>query len=247
MLGAFFFALAGCQLITGTFNVTSSIGTSCTAVALCCPRLTGSQQSLCASYVEIESEQVCTAFLLTFPNGKCSSTAPQDAGFIIFPDSGAKHDGSVSPTDAKTSGQDVFHGQDGFVAPDAGQDSSAFDPLDGTWSLSDAQCAGESIGVDGTASLDFSGSTVTETDNLSDGCVVTTILSPATITETAITASAGTQSCGTECTTNDNCEPVDTGTVDEPYTLSGGTLTITLPDESGTCSAGTIQYLWTQD
>ena len=225
MLGAFFFTLAGCQ------------------------------ETLCTSYVELESEQVCAAFLATFPNGTCLSTAPRDGGSIIFPDSGMKHDGSMAHMDAKGSGQDVFQRHDGFVGSDAGdssfpvdagQDSSMPDPLNGSWSLTDAQCDGASLGINGMVTLTFSGSTVTETDNLSDGCVVTTTLSPATVTATDITATAGTLGCGVECTTDDSCAPGDTGTVDEPYTLSGGVLTITLPDDTGTCSTGSIQYLWTQ-
>ena len=85
------------------------------------------------------------------------------------------------------------------------------DPLNGSWSLTDAQCDGASLGINGMVTLTFSGSTVTETDNLSDGCVVTTTLSPATVTATDITATAGTLGCGVECTTDDSCAPGDTG------------------------------------
>jgi hypothetical protein len=263
IVGAFMAALAGCQLITGTYNaggITS--GTSCSAVALCCYSLTGSQATTCELYAQSADEATCAAFLL---QGTCGVTTSHDGGVV---DAGAKNDGTAPGTDGSTPGMDangqdvlqssdaspsidVFQGSDAFVgsdsAPpfDAGQDTSMPVSLDGTtWTLSDVQCQGSSVGVDGSSSLTFSGTTVTETDSLSDGCVIQTTLSPATISATDIATSGGNVACGASCTTNDSCFAGDPGAVDEPYTLSGGTLTITQPDNTGTCSSGTLTYLW---
>jgi len=226
MLGIFLFGVASCQLFTGTYNADGgTLGPSCTAVAICCPSLTGNAATACLTYAELEMEPICTAFLQTFPNGVCA--AQHDAGLLLFFDSGTHVDANSS------------------LPRDAGHDSTMSDPLNGTWTLSSIECNGQAVGLNGTTSITFSGTTVQEVDTLSDGCVITTSLSPATITTSDITSAAGSVSCGAFCTTNDTCAPETTGAASDPYTLLGGVLTIRLPDSS--CSAGTVNYLWTQN
>lgn len=259
MLGTFVAALAGCQLLTGSFNVGGS-GPSCTALGDCCASL-GAQATSCETFVQGGAEASCQAFLSGLPSGSC--TIVLDSG-IPPKDGGMSHqDGTAPGMDAKTNdvvqshdvfqGHDAFHkdvfvGNDDSPGPqDSGQDTSVADPLDGTWGLADIQCDGSSVGVDGSATLIFSGTSVTETQGLSDGCTITTTLTSATVSETDITADDSDVVCGSGCSFEDDCTSGDMGTIDEPYTISEGVLSITLPDETGTCDSGSLTYLWTQD
>jgi hypothetical protein len=267
-MGALFLSFAGCQLVTGTFDVdgkpdsgSGSLGTNCTDVAACCTVLTGSLATQCKADVELKSEQVCAAFL---QNAMCSITTHRDGGSPQTDGSMPQTDGSMPQMDSMGSGQDVFEakdvstgkdasvakdvstGKDVFVGHDSSHDSPTTDPLDGTWNLTGAQCqAGETLSIVGTVTLTFSGKNVEEVDTLTDGCVVTENLDPATVTSSDITATAGSISCGVSCTSSD-CTAGTTGASDMPYTLSGSTLTITLPDSTGTCVSGFIEYFWTK-
>jgi hypothetical protein len=245
-IAALLFSVAGCQLITGSYDVDSkadsgsgkgALGPMCTDVAACCSHLTAAQATQCSADVELKNEEVCAAFL---EDTMCSSTTPKDGG-------SPQTDGSTPQTDSMGPGPDVQPGKDVFVAPDTShEDVSTTDPLDGTWTLTGAQCqGGETLSVNGTVTLTFSGASVRQLDTLTDGCLITETLNPATVTSSDITAPDGSVSCGVECTADD-CTGGDTGSVEEPYTLSGGTLTITLGDTTGTCSSGYIEFFWTE-
>jgi hypothetical protein len=176
----------------------------------------------------------------------CASPAHNDGG-------SPSSDGSTPQTDSMSSGQDVATGKDVatskdvFVGSDTShEDVSTTDPLNGSWTLTGAQCqGGETLSLSGSVTLTFSGKSVREIETLTDDCVVTETLNPATVSSTDITATDGTVGCGADCT-SDDCTGGDTGAVDMPYTLSGGTLTITQPDSSGTCSSGYIEFFWTE-
>jgi hypothetical protein len=251
---AFVVVLAGCQLLTGTYSAGSSSG-SCSALASCCSSLSGTNAAACQTYVAEDEDQVCAAYL----QAECSikldggsdtgiqqhDSSPGPDGPVAHPDANGGHDAFQSHDVSQ--GHDHFVGHDTSAANDTGKDTSMPDLLDGTWSLSDIQCDGESDGVDGSATLTFSGSNVTETDTTTDGCAVTLSVSSASVSETDITADDGSVSCGSACTASDDCTGGETGTIDWPYTLSSGTLTLNLPDSSGSCDTGTLSYIWTQD
>jgi hypothetical protein len=257
VIGAFFFALAGCQLLTGTYSVDStSRGPNCTSVAFCCVALTGAQSSDCEMYVSLDSEAACAAYLKTLPGGTCGSkggSSSPDSGIISFPDTGLTRTDSKAPrADAKGSEPDVLEGEDGFggddssTGPDADDDSSTPDTVDGTWTLTAIDCNGANLGIDGTATLTISATAVKQVQTLSDGCPVTLTLSPVTISSSSISASNGSLTCGTACTTSDCTADDSTGAVTLPYTVDDDTLDISVTVDTTSCSSGTETEVFTR-
>lgn len=230
--GVLFFALTGCQLINGSYTLESSgAGSSCVALAICCTSLAGTEQSTCVTLTTLGDTQACTSFL----QSTCSA--------IPLPDAGTPRDAAVGRGDGAIA-SDGSTRIDSSGSIDAGQSGS--DPLDGTWDLSEVDCNGQSLGLAGTTTMTFAGMTVQQATTLSDGCVITDTLTQATVTSSDISAPGGTSSCGSACTTNDACSPSTLAAAAESYTLSGTSLTIVAPTDTGTCSSGTLTYLWSR-
>jgi len=225
----------GCQLITGTFTAGSSLGPACTSLEACCPFLPSTEGTTCLAALTSGSESGCLA-ILTAVASTCAAGemhdggTSHDTGVIILPhmDASGQHDVTVGPVD---------------TGHDAGSPG-----LSGTWTLTDITCEGATVTLTpgDTTSLSFTTGLVQEVIDLSDGCVETTDLEPATVTATTISASGGSNSCGSSCTVADGCTAGATSSTDLPYTLSGGTLQITVTVATTTCAAGTETFTFTQ-
>jgi hypothetical protein len=174
---AFVLVASGCQVITGSYTV-SSLGPVCTSLASCCPSLQANDETTCTQAVATENEEECGAVQDVLPANACSPSvkgkdAGRDAGgggiIILLPDAHAPHDGGgiiiLPPLDASkphdaTSSQDVVihdevtttnhdSGQGG--GHDAGHDSGSGGPppdLSGPWTLGGATCNGAQLGLD---------------------------------------------------------------------------------------------------
>jgi hypothetical protein len=247
---------SGCQLITGSFSAggTGTVGPICTLLEKCCAAVAGtSQESACLQAVLSQDETACAALQSVLPRG-CANGG-QDGGIVTFPDTGVRHDGftvgdtsvghdgHVGSHDAPVVHHDAVGPDDVFVSPtDSGSDAPPPD-LDGTWTLTSATC------VDGSALMLASGTTTTITfttgtaeqdDTLADGCDLSTNFGQVTITSTEITSMNGEDSCGSSCTSADDCTGGATGTFSLPYTLSDGMLNLTQTIDTTTCPSGMV-------
>jgi hypothetical protein len=243
---------SGCQLITGSYTADGidaggdagktgdatppGLGPNCMELARCCGSLDSAQSMVCLSAVGKEDESVCAATLTGFSSA-CMK-AP-DGG---SPD-GTRPDG---PSGDGVASDVVMNHHDGSGSKDVSVPSDAAIALEGTWTLTEVTCEGTPLTLaGGTTTLTFSTGSVTELENLTDGCVITIDLTSVSISKTDINAAAGTVACGTECTTDDDCTAGDTGSVDLPYTLSGGTLQISQSADTTECSSGTVVFVFT--
>jgi hypothetical protein len=154
-----------------------------------------------------------------------------DAG-ITFPDAQVHQDGTLPPSDAT-----VPHD-----AP-ASQDVTQGGGLAGTWTLASITCDGTALSMgDITTTITFSSGDVKEVETFSsDGCVETIDLGDCAITSTTITSPSGSTACSTSCTTADGCTVGAAAPIALPYTLSGGTLSLS-ESNSTSCSSGTIEF-----
>jgi hypothetical protein len=219
---AFVLVAPGCQVITGTYTV-DSIGPACTSLAACCVFLPTGQNTTCLSVVSSEQESLCAELRVNLPVTACMPQT-SDAG-ITFPDAQVHHDGTLPPGDAV-----VPHD-----APGGG--------LEGTWTLASITCLGQPISMgDITTTITFSPGDVKEVETFSsDGCVETIDLGDCAITSTTITSPSGSTACSTSCNAADGCTVGTAPSNVLPYTLSGGTLSLS-ESNSTSCSSGTIEF-----
>jgi hypothetical protein len=254
LMAALLLVASGCQLIAGSYSAdgidtpdasatdaTGGPGPNCKRLATCCGSLDQTEGAICLSAVQKENEDLCTATLVGLPAGSCTKTPGSDGG--------THPEGSTPPGDAKVS--DVSMAHDGSGSKDTGTkdvtpDTSNVD-LDGTWTLTEITCNGSNLGLGtDTTTLSFSTGSAEEVDTMADGCVYTLDLTSVTISATDINAGDGTITCSTECTTSDSCGPGDTGAVDLPYTLKGGTLSLSQSEDTSVCSSGVIFFDFTK-
>jgi hypothetical protein len=237
---------SGCQLIAGTFtagtddkadasDADDGLGPICTKLAACCASLDNSEGTLCLSAVQKENEDLCAATMTGLPAGACTTTPG--------PDGGTHPEGAPPSGDAKTSDGSTQHDAPGSkdvtgpmdVAPDSEVD------LDGTWTLNEVTCDGSALSTGGTTlTLTFTTGDLDEGETLSDGCVITTDFQFVTISDTTVSSTQGSTTCGTACTTSDDCTAGTFGASDFSYTLSSGTLGISETVDTTECSSGTI-------
>jgi hypothetical protein len=145
-----------------------------------------------------------------------------DAG-ILFPDAQVHHDATI----------DAPPSQD--VTQPGGE-------LDGAWTLGSITCEGAAVSMGGaTTTLTFSTGDVKEVETLSDGCVETIDLGDCAISATTITSTSGSIQCSSSCTTTDDCTAGAATPITLPYTLSGGTLSLS-ESNSTACSSGTLEF-----
>jgi hypothetical protein len=219
LAGAFLLVGSGCQAITGSFTV-NTLGPVCTSLAICCGSLSASESQLCLAAVTSEDETSCATIQVSLPTNACAHTPGADAS-LILPDAQSHADVAVPQHDASVPSSDA--------SPD----------LMGTWTQASSTCAGQTLTPDGTVRLTFTTGSAQDIDDLSDGCVLTETLSPLTISKTTITASTVTETCSESCATSD-CNPGTSGAITLPYTLTGGTLTLSETVATTSCASGTI-------
>jgi hypothetical protein len=242
---------SGCQLIAGTFtagtedkadasDADDGLGPICKKLAACCSSLDNSEGSVCLSAVQKENEDLCAATMTGLPAGACMTTPGSDGG--------TRPDGVAPQGDAKTPDGPVQHDAPGskdvigpmdVVPTDVSSDADV--DLDGTWALNEVTCDGSALDVGGTTlTLTFTTGALDEVETLSDGCVITTDFQFVTISDTTVSSTQGSTTCGTACTTSDDCTAGTFGASDFSYTLSSGTLGISESADTTECSSGTI-------
>jgi hypothetical protein len=254
---------SGCQLITGSFSAggTGTLGPICTLLEKCCAVVAGtSQEAPCLQAVLTQEDTVCAALQSTLPRGCANGTG--DGGVLTFPDSGVRHDGftfgdtsvghdgHVGSHDAPVVHHDAVGPNDVFVPPtDGGSDAPPPD-LDGTWTLTAATCVGGSaisLASGTTTTVTFSTGAAEQEIVLSDGCDLSLDFGQVTITSTEITSMNGEESCGSSCTSTDDCTGGALETFSLPYTVSDGMLNLTQTVDTTTCSSGSAIFTYTMN
>ena len=217
---------SGCQVITGSYTV-QTVGPVCAGLIVCCASLDVAESQVCLPAITSGDENLCAAVRTTLPPNACTLGVTSDAG-ILFLDGAQGHPDAVAR-------QDVLAPHDAASPP----------VVTGTWTLTSLTCEGQGLTLNGTTTFSIATSSAQEVESLTDGCVVTENLAPVSISDTAITSTAGTVGCGASCSAAE-CSAGSTGSVNLPYTLSGGTLNISETVPTTTCASGTLLFTFTK-